>query len=113
MVFVVVVIVVVWGAPCAFVGLPTSLTHQTHQLHIMILTSLQNYCRLVEVDVDVTLPKLEDYVHLTVQFPSGSRFSGMKAEIPCILEFCSTRPISKICDLIFMENNSGIRYDAL
>ncbi len=65
------------------------------------------------IDLDVSLPLTEDYLHLVVKFPNGSQFSNfneLRFEIPCILEFSSTQPASKSDILTFTERKSGIMF---
>lgn len=67
------------------------------------------------VELEVSLPTIEDYVNLAVTFPSGSTMAdgystSDKKGISCYLEFSSTQPISKSDYIIFCDKTSGKRY---
>lgn len=65
------------------------------------------------VDIDVSVPLCEEYVHFTVNFSEGSQISecrNFRTEVPCTLEFRSTKSVSKTDFITIIEKNSAMRY---
>lgn len=64
------------------------------------------------MELDVSFPSCEDFIHLAVTLPE-SKYSGsknFKIEVPCTLEFYSTKPVSKTDFITITEKKSGIMY---
>ena len=70
-------------------------------------------CDLRSVDLDVSVPKMEEYVYFCVKFPEGSHIeecSHHPVDLPCVLEFSSSEPISCMEYITFTERSTRKRY---
>ena len=68
------------------------------------------------MELEASVPKLEDHVNLAVKFPAGSTVSSTccnKVGISCQLEFSSAEPISKSDYIIICDKASNARYVVL
>jgi len=78
--------------------------------YLRIFLCLQYCCRVV--DIDVSLPLCEESVHCMVKCSEGSQVvecKNLRAEVPCMLEFCSSKSLSKTDFITIVEKNSGIK----
>ena len=64
------------------------------------------------MDIDISVPVCEDYVHFMVDLSDRSQIvecENFRAEVPCTLEFCSTKPVSKTDFITIIERNSSMK----
>ena len=65
------------------------------------------------MDLDVSLPLCEEYIQC-IKFPEGipkvSECKHSRVEVPCTLEFSSTKSMCKTDFITIVEKNSGIKY---
>ena len=64
------------------------------------------------VDLEVAIPAMEDHVCFSVGFPEGSHVadcSRAAVELPFVLEFTSSKPVTKTGHLLFSDSNTGKR----
>lgn len=64
------------------------------------------------IDIKVSVPLCEDFMHFAVNTSEGNQkieCKNFKAEVPCVLEFCSTKSVSKSDFITIVERNSGMK----
>ena len=62
------------------------------------------------VDIEAVIPSIPNCASLVVRFPEGSHVndsSQSPVELPVVLEFTSSQPVTLTGHLIFQDTNSG------
>lgn len=90
---------------------------QQHDILFFVYTIIKTQlwfcvCICRNVELDVCVPHFEDGVHCVAKFPGDCKMfecSGIVTKCPCVLEFSSTLPISRMDFLTVTERTSGYK----
>ena len=64
------------------------------------------------VNLEISLPTMEDHVDFTAHFPQGCQAVNClkeKVDLPCTLEFSSSQPVSRMDYITFSDKTTGKR----